>query len=290
VDWLFQEEHGAQQIGPSAIEKMKRNWLSLREKMMLHPNRRVLGFIALLGVCVVCPPALAQGLPTGEEILEKNLAANGGKEAFEKTKNRVAKGTMEVKGAGLKGTIAIYTAAPNKMYTEVELPGIGKIEDGVDGTVAWSVNPTTGPMIKDGEQKAVALRRADFYSDVNWRKHTKSAKCLGEETVEGKPCYKVEVTTTEGQTRTQCFDKANYLLIKSVSVEKTPNGDLPVEAVLSDYRKVDGLMFPFKTVQKILSNEIVLTMDKVEHNVKIPDSRFDLPEEIKKLAAQKDKK
>jgi hypothetical protein len=247
-------------------------------------------FIMVSCACAALQSAHAQGLPKGEEVIEKYLAATGGKEAYEKCRNRVAKGTMELAGLGVKGNLVVYAAAPSKTYVEVELPGVGKIEEGCDGTVAWSNNPATGPRLKEGGEKTSALRQADFDGDVNWRKHYKKADCVGEGEVDGKPCYKLQMTTSDDQVKTHYYDKSNYLLLKSTGTETTPNGNLTVENLLSDYKKVDGLLIPCKTRQKVLTQEIVITLDKIEHNVKLPENRFDLPEEIKKLAEKEKKK
>jgi hypothetical protein len=196
---------------------------------------------------------------------------------------------MELAGLGVKGNMVIYAAAPNKTYVEVDLPGVGKIEEGCNGSVVWTTNPATGPRIKEGAEKTSALRQADFDGDVNWRKHYKKAESVGEADVEGKPCYKVQMTTSDDQVKTHYYDKSSYLLLKATGTETSPNGNLTVENLLSDYKKVDGLLIPFKTRQKVLTQEIVITLDKVEHNVKLPENRFDLPDEIKKLA-EKSKK
>jgi hypothetical protein len=248
--------------------------------------------VAILCACLAYQPAHAQGLPKGEEVLDQALAATGGKAAYEKCKNRVAKGTMEIAPAGLKGEVMIYAAAPNRTYLEAEIENVGKIQDGTDGSVAWSTNPITGPHIKDGPEKAQALREADFNGDVNWRKHYKSAKTVGEDTVDGKACYKVELTTQDDQVKTHYYDQSTHLLLKSTGTAKTPMGDLPYETLVSDYKKVDDVLIPFKTRQKIANSEVIITLDKVEHNVTLPDNRFDLPEEVKKLAdkEKKDKK
>ncbi len=245
--------------------------------------------VAAVAIIVLAQPARAQTLPKGEEILDKNFEASGGKAAHEKIKSRVTKGTIEVASNNIKGDVVIYSALPGKFRFETELAGIGKIVEGSDGKIAWSLSPITGPRLKDGTEKESALRRADLEGEANWRKHIKKVECTGEDTVEEKPCYKVEVTTDDGQVKTQFYDKSSYLLIKSAGKEKTINGDLDVEAILSDYRKVDGLMLPFKTRQKVISNEVVITLDKIEHNVDIPESTFQTPDEIKKLVEKADK-
>jgi len=242
------------------------------------------GVWALLGHA-----AYGQALPKGETLLDKYVTVTGGKEAYEKCKNRVMKGTMEVVGAGVKGELAIYQTRPNKLYLEVNLQGLGKIEQGTDGQTAWERSAITGPRILQGEEKAMRLREALFNEEVEWRTLYKKADCVGEETVEGKPCYKVNLTPLEGSVVTKYFDKGSGLEIKTVATVKTQMGDVPTEVLYSDYKKVDGILMPHKLHQKALSQQIVMTVDKVQHNVEMPAGRFDLPEDIKKLA-EKEKK
>jgi hypothetical protein len=195
---------------------------------------------------------------------------------------------MEIGGQNLKGKITIYQAPPNKMYTLVELGGLGKIEEGTDGTTVWEKS-FTGPRIKTGEEKASALRDAAFYGDVEWRKLYTKADCKAEEKLDGKPVYKVELTTPEGKVRTAYYDKQSNLVVKMISTETTPMGKITIEAIPSDYKKVDGISIPHKLQQKMAGQDITIAFDKVEQNVKIPNDKFDLPEDIKKLA-DKDKK
>jgi hypothetical protein len=124
---------------------------------------------------------------------------------------------------------------------------------------------------------------------VQWRKYYKKAECVAEEKIDDKPCYKVVLTTPEGKTRTAYYDKQTNLVVKVVSTEKTPMGELTIEAFPSEYKKVGDILMPHKLLQKMAGQDIAITFDKVEQNVKIPDNRFDLPEDIKKLA-EKDKK
>ena len=43
----------------------------------------------------------AEDLPKGEDVLKQYVEATGGKAAYEKVKNRVMKGTLEIPGAGI---------------------------------------------------------------------------------------------------------------------------------------------------------------------------------------------
>ena len=135
---------------------------------------------------LLSPLAQAQGLPKGETLLDKYITVTGGKEAYEKCKNRLTKGTMEIVGAGIKGEVTIYQARPNKMYLEVNFQGLGKVEQGTDGQTVWERSAITGPRVLQGEEKAMRLREALFNEEADWRTLYKKVECVGEEAVEGK--------------------------------------------------------------------------------------------------------
>jgi hypothetical protein len=80
-------------------------------------------------------------LPSAETVLNKFLDATGGRAALEKRHNQVEHGTVEMAAMGIKGDMIIYEAEPNKNRMVIDLTGIGKIESGTDGTIAWENNP-----------------------------------------------------------------------------------------------------------------------------------------------------
>lgn len=240
---------------------------------------------AVAGALAAPSVARAQSgdLPKAEALIERYIEVTGGKAAYEKLKSRIAKGSLEMAAQGVKGTLTIYQAAPNKMYTQTEITGIGGSEEGCDGEIAWEKSTMMGPRLKTGDEKALALRGAVFNAELHWRKFYKKAETVGIEDVNGKPAYKVEMTPNEGKTEIQFYDKESGLVVKSMSVLPTQMGDIPVESYMSDYREVDGVKMSHKLTQKLAMQEVVVTMEKIEHNKDIPASRFELPPEIKAL-------
>jgi hypothetical protein len=266
---------------------MQRSSFSTGEIAMIQLVQRSLLSAVFMGL--LSHAAYGQALPKAETLLDKYVTVTGGKDAYDKCKNRLMKGTMEIMGAGVKGELAIYQTRPNKLYLEVTLQGLGKIEQGTDGQTAWERSALTGPRILEGEEKAARLREAAFNEEVEWRKLYPKAECVGEEKIEGKPCYKVNLTTPEGSLVSKYLDKDSGLEIKTVATVKTQMGDVPTEVLYSDYKKVDGILMPHKIHQKALAQQIVMTVDKVQHNVEMPPGRFDLPDDVKKLAEKQKK-
>jgi hypothetical protein len=229
----------------------------------------------------------ADDLPKAETLLDKYIEATGGKAVYEKNRNQMMTGTMDFSGMGMKGTMTAYRAAPDKSYAEINLGGVGKIQEGSNGTVAWSLSAMQGPHVKEGDEKVSALQLARYDAEVHWRDTYKSVQTVGVETVDGKECYKVALTPKEGSPSTRFYDKQSGLVIKLVMTLKSPMGEVSVESLPADYRKEGDFLVPHKVTQKTMGQEFTMTIDSVKYNVDIPTDRFDLPPEIQALVNKK---
>jgi len=242
-------------------------------------------FIAGL-FCYAGPARAEDALPKAEEILDKFVEATGGKAAYEKIHNEKATGTFEFVGKGVKGSMTTYQAEPNKMYAQIELENIGALEAGTDGETAWTLSAVQGPQIQKGEERAQSLREATLRRFLEWRKLYKSAETAGVENVNGQECYKVVLTPNEGKPETWYYDKKSSLLVKISMTGVTQMGEIPTEINFSDYKEQDGRLSARKEHHAALGQEFEITINQIEYNVDIPKDRFDLPAEIKALAAK----
>lgn len=227
--------------------------------------------------------AAADDLPKGDTILDKYVEATGGKAAYDKIHNEIATGTMEIGAIGLKGKMVAYAAEPDKRLVEVTLDGVGKVVDGINGEVAWNTNAIQGPRVKEGDEKAEALFDGRFNAEAHWRDLFKSAETVGVESVEGKDCYKVVLTPKTGTPKTRWYDKQSNLLVKMTMTTKSPMGEIESVSTVSDYRKEGDVLVPHKVVMQAAGQQLIMTVDKVEHNAEIPKDKFELPDDIKAL-------
>jgi hypothetical protein len=228
----------------------------------------------------------ADPLPKGETILDKYIEVTGGKAAYEKKRTEISSAEMEFVGKGVKASMTIYHAEPNKSYSVVEIDGIGKIEEGTDGSVVWERSALKGPRVKTGEERAVSLRAADIHHDTRWRDFFQKVECTGIEPIDGRICYRVVLTPKDGQPETRYYDKQSFLLVRTNMIMKNEMGEIPAESVVGDYKKVDGVLTPFLIKQKVLGQEFTVTLKSVQTNVPIPKERFALPDDVKVLAAK----
>ena len=227
--------------------------------------------------------AAADELPKGEAVLDKYVEVTGGKAAYSKVHTETTSGTMEFKAMGLKGKMTAYAAEPDKRYTEIVIDGIGKIQEGSNGEVAWGMSAVQGPRLKEGDEKAETLLQAKFNPDLTWRDLFKSAETVAVESIDGKDCYKVVLTPKNGTPVTKWYDKQSGLLLKMSLTAKTPMGDIQSDSTFGDYRKEGDLLVPHKVVSHVATMELVMTIDSVQHNAEIPKDKFDIPAEVKAL-------
>jgi outer membrane lipoprotein-sorting protein len=144
-----------------------------------------------------------------------------------------------------------------------------------------------GPHVKEGPEKAQAMLSSKFNAELNWRDVFKSAKTTGVDTVDGKECYKVELTPAEGSPILQCYDKQSNLMVKMTMTAQTAMGEQTVDSYTTDYRKEGEILMPHKIKQSVAGQEVVISIDSVTFNAEIPADKFALPDEIKALVNKK---
>lgn len=252
---------------------------------------RTLGvaFVFLAGV-TGAGLALAQdaNLPKAETILDQYVEAMGGRAAYDKLNNRVTKMTMSLPAQGLTISTTMYATRPDKTYVASEAEMFGKMESGTNGDIVWASNMMTGPQIKEGAERALTLRGAFFDSVAGWQKMFKKVECVGTETIEGKTCYKVVLTPNEDEPETRYFDRESHLLVRTDMNVTTPMGTIPMETYVSDFKKVDDVLYAHKMRVMMMGQERIMTIDSIEHNVDLPPDRFDLPDEVKALVQRQE--
>ena len=216
-------------------------------------------------------------LPSAEAVMDAYVEAMGGKEAFEKLKTRKIKATFSMPAAGVNAPLTLIQAAPNKLRTEISIPGLGDITQICDGENVYEKNPITGERLLEGGEKEAALLEASFQSDAAWKENLKSVKMLGKEDVDGKPCYKLEMMTKGGLKRTAYIDAETNMMVMNEMTIESPQGKIAVTNQFSDFKEVDGITLPHKTQMSMLGQKQTIAIQQIEHGVEIPADTFKIP-------------
>jgi hypothetical protein len=127
------------------------------------------------------------GAPSGTELYDRYIEATGGKAAMQKATSRHVWGRFEVPAQGMGGPIEILTAAPMKMLTKIEIPGMGSTTSGLNGETGWVLNPAMGPMLLDGIALDQMKQQADMQAVLDPAKYVKSRETTAKPSTAASP-------------------------------------------------------------------------------------------------------
>jgi outer membrane lipoprotein-sorting protein len=236
------------------------------------------------------PAAAAAALPTADELVEKHLAALGGRAVLAKLQSRSATVSisMNIQGNEVAGSGEMYNKAPNKSrnYMRMDLSpfGMGEVvvDTRCDGKTAWSSDTMQGDRDITGDQLQSMLNQHFPTSLLTLKEDGAKFVVIGKEKVGGADAYVdayvAEYTPKAGPASKQYFDAKTFLPIRTVSKINTPQtGEIEQMVEASDFRDVDGTKVPF--VVKIVNpmQVITITMKEVAHNKPIDEALFSKP-------------
>jgi zinc protease len=222
--------------------------------------------------------APSAALPSAEQVLKHYVEAIGGRAAWEKLHSRVSKGTIEIPAMNnLSGTIEVHMKAPNSILVVINLGG-AVIEQGFDGTTAWSDDPRNGLRVLSGGELEDEKREASFYHALDLQKIYSKMTVTGTEKIGERDAYVVEATPPGGGDADKLyFDAQSGLEVRSVNHRHTPDGSLEFSANIGDYRDVDGIKLPFRVEQASAQSAFTIKFTDIQHNVDLADSQFAKP-------------
>ena len=240
-------------------------------------KRRLTLLVLVSTTWAALPVRADEKLPTGEAIMEKYLKRSGGEKAYARIKDRVSSGTVISDRSEMH--ITIYETEPNKRFVETEAGG-GVVRRGTDGNVVWRVGSSRTTVL-EGAARNRELVKAFFHMPLKWRELCVKAECKEITEINGRKCYKVDLTTKYDFPQTYYIAVDSNLLVaverklRRGSVEKT------VRRVMEDYKEVDGILYPHKITQSLDGQgQIKFLLDSIKHNTDLHPDLFALPHEV----------
>jgi len=179
------------------------------------------------------------------EILDKMVNALGGESALRRHTARTISGKRDI-GGMIDGTFEILQAAPNRLIQRMELPGMGRMEVGYNGTVGWEIDPHEGAHVMSAEDLEDFVIDADFYAELHYKRNHKSIRYVEETEFAGKTCHQVRLTKPSGKVEVQYIDASTYLPIGHLGEVKTNMGPMVMIRRVTEFREFDGEKIPTK--------------------------------------------
>jgi hypothetical protein len=232
--------------------------------------------IRVVAISAVLAARVDAQLPTVQAVYDKYAQAVGGRAAWEKVEAQTDKGTVDITFASLTGSYERHAAVQrSRMIMDL---GMGKVDQGFDGTIGWAMQPMGGAQKMPADQVAAAkessVMGAHFLDPSRFEKATVEAK----EVFDGVECYKVSVTSKSGQSRTEFFEVATGLRRGVVSTSAAGSQT----QTMGEYREFEGRKVPTRMTIGTPQGDIVITISSVSFAKQDP-TVFEAPPEVKAL-------
>jgi hypothetical protein len=215
-------------------------------------------------------------LPSTDQVVEKYVAAIGGKEAIGKLTSLSEKGSMSGFG-GRQMSIDIYTKAPGARISIAHMP---------NGESVTAVNQQGG-WLGMGNRPAREMNTADANG---YRLEAKFAlipdlgqvfeklRVVRPEKINDRDTLLV-VGMREGEPPVRMnFDQQSGLLVRLTRYTQTALGRNPVQIDFADYRDLNGVKIPYRWTLGRPNGSFTIQVDQAQANTPIDDAKFTKPE------------
>jgi len=236
------------------------------------------------------PAAPAQATLSAAAIVDKNVAARGGLQAWRAVQTMSFSGKLGA-GGNQRATLAVpapasvpsgpvtshkmvQPVAPPRPVEEVQLPFVMELKrphkirfelqfagqtaiQVYDGSNGWKLRPYLNRRVVEPftpEEVKVSSMQADLDGPlVDYAAKGTKVELAGMEKVEDRNTYKVKLTMKDGRVIHVWIDALTFLEAKIEGQPRRLDGtDHPVEVYFRDYREVNGLQIPFVMETRVL--------------------------------------
>lgn len=208
---------------------------------------------------------------TVDDVINKHIAALGGKENLSKLQNVITEGSLSVQGVEIGVTLTLVN---NKLARQdISVNGMTGF-DMLTDKEGWTYMPFNGmqkPEPKTADDVKEGLSDLDIAGPlVDYAAKGNKVELLGKEDVDGTECFKLKVTLASGKDETYFIDPATNMIIRTKKMQKANGQETEVQSDFSDYRDVEGVKMPYSI--GLPFGTLLITSIKV--NQTIPESAY----------------
>jgi hypothetical protein len=256
-----------------ALEPFETVWGEGAKRTTLRTTRLVNKFQAPAGQFDL-PAVQREKWQQSEDILVKYIRACGGEAALGRIVSRVTRSSATNTTGGGTFTMTVSQKAPNFFLVETDAAGLGKSWQGYDGQAGWEYSELQGFRAMRGGEVDL-FRRNGLLNVENFRKTYPFRKIVGVKEINGQRAVALELASPAGRAGRHYFDLRSGQLVRvEAELSFGAEGSLPVTMDFSDFRAVDGVTLPFKTVMANPALRIETIVESVEQNRELDDALF----------------
>lgn len=236
---------------------------------------------AVVAVAVMACVAATASAQTADEVMAKNIKAQGGKDALLGVKGLERKGDIKVDGTfgQMEGSVKEVSIPWKKAYRSLDL-AVFIQDEGFDGTVAWR-NGQMGLQDLEGQEAAQIKQATDLNPFVKLADRGLKAEKLDDEKVEDVDYYVIQLTGENRPPVKVYIDKKDDLIARTTLTQENPQfGKVDVVLESSDYEAFGPVKLPTKNkIQLGELMEIQTTYTETKIDGTVDEKVFDKPKE-----------
>jgi hypothetical protein len=217
---------------------------------------------------------------TKEQLIDKYVFATTGttsmkaaNKAIKKVKS--VKQVMEMSAQQIPAplTMTTYFVAPNKEAMKIEMQGMMIQKEYFDGKAGASSNMQTGKKELTAEEISSKQKSAGLFPELTYATSGMKVELVGIEEVNNTDAYVLKIVDGDKQSF-DYYDTKNFMKIKSVSIQKEGEEVIEASRSFSDFKAVNGLIFPHKMT--LMMGELGLEgkVITIENNGTVEETTF----------------
>ena len=239
--------------------------------MRLSSRLAVVTSFALAPVAITAQPAATAAPITAQEIVQRYIAARGGLDRMRAIRTLVFRGPPRPNGRQGR---QILRARP--FYLSIG-------SEGNDGS-PWEAYDEFGLQPRVTDAPGAALRHTAYFDDplVMTLEPGWNVELTGSERIGDRDAWRLRVTYPDGFVNESFVDKTTWLLIgrRFTAPVHAFGGSATSQAIIGDYRPVNGVLFPFALREVDLGSgqeQDTFTWQAIEANVALDYAVFSPP-------------
>ncbi len=194
--------------------------------------------IILFVLLAIVFPAVVLKAQTADEILEKHIAAIGGRDNWNKIHSISMSGTLSAGGQVADfSTTVVDGKAFRQDFTMMGVTGY-KI---ITPTAGWMFMPGAG------DEQTRQLSKEEIYDAqpqlsvkgnlIDYKSRGANVEYLGKEKTEGQDCYRLKITEKNGREERLYISTDNYYLVSALTHVMVNGHEIDVATVYRGYEK-----------------------------------------------------
>lgn len=212
---------------------------------------------------------------TADMVLENYLKAIGGTENLTKIKDIAIYMDVAMAGAPFAIKAGELKKGNTKYKSFMTAEGMGTLQEQVyDGKKGQSSNMQAGTAPVEGEELEGLKQNAIINIELQYAELGFKMKLTKMAVVNGEKAFVMELTDPKGEVSFDYFSEATGLKLKSEQVTEGPEGPSVVAQIFSDYREVEGVLYPFAQTLDLGQQKLKFTVTEINVNKGIKNSEF----------------